>query len=238
MNPEIARAVSDAARIIRAGNRCGPELDELVQVGWERVLRYLGREHLSPTLAFVCAKQGMLAEVRRSAGRDQLGRRRRFPDPVFVAVDERDVAVWDQWRRQALPLEEMIDAKRALLGMQMREAVAWYSHHWLGEELGHLTSELGVTEGRIRQYCAAARAKLAATWAGDGFEIVAERDARRERERTERDERRALARARMLAERSTRYADLRARGASGADAARACQTATRYAAAVTRSVAA
>lgn len=238
-DPEVARAITDAARIVRAGNqRSALELDELVQVGWERVLRYLGRENVSPTLAFVCAKQGMLAAVRVAAGRDRFGRTRRCGDPVFVALDEgregRDVAVWDQWRRHALPVEEMIDAKRALLGMQLREAMAWYSHHWLGEELGHLTGELGVTEGRIRQLCASARAKLAAVWAGDGFETETERQARLERDQQERAERREAARQHMLAERRARWADLRARGLRGAEARRAAQSATRYAEAVRR----
>jgi hypothetical protein len=232
VNPEVSRAISDAARMVRARNRhC--ELDELVQVGWERVLRYLGREHVSPTLAFVCAKQGMIEATRLDAGRDRHGRARRFADPVFVVVDEhRDIAVWDQWRRHALPIEEMIDAKRALLGMQLREAVAWYSHHWLGDELGRLTGEFGVTEGRIRQYCASARAKLAAAWAGDGFETQGDREQRLGRERTERTLRRATAYRRMLAERRARRADLVARGVRRSEAARAAQSVTRYAAAI------
>ena len=219
---------------MRAGNRI-LELNELVQVGWERVLRYLGRETTNAVLAFVCAKQGMLAETRLAAGRDRNGRARRRGDPVFVELDEnRDVAVWDQWRRFSLPVEEMIDAKRALLGMQMREAVAWYSHHWLGAELGELTGELGVTEGRIRQYCASARAKLAAAWAGDAVETEAEREQRERRERNERDAQRAAANERMLAERRRRRADLRSRGFSGADLSRAAQSYTRYAEALRR----
>jgi hypothetical protein len=228
----VARAIADAARIVRARNRrC--ELDELVQVGWERVLRYLGRDNVSPTLAFVCAKQGMIEATRLAAGRDRHGRTRRFADPVFVPVDEdRDVAVWDQWRRHALPIEEMIDAKRALLGMQLREAVAWYSHHWTGDELGRLTNEFGVTEGRIRQYCASARAKLAAAWAGDGFETEAERERRLDLERAEREMRRATAYQRMLDERRARRADLLARGMPRARATRAAQSVTRYAAAI------
>lgn len=229
---EVARAICDAARIVRAGNRGGVELNELVQVGWERVLRYLGREHVSPTLAFVCAKQGMLAEVRRAAGRDQLGRRRRFPDPVFVAIDDRDVSVWDQWRRYALPLEHMIDVKRALLAMQLREAVAWYSHHWLCEGLDHLMPELGVSEARIRQYCRAARDKLAAAWAGEWFETEADLEERRATAARERDARRADANERMLAERRRRFAELRELGVSSKAARRASGSTARYAAIV------
>jgi hypothetical protein len=205
-------AISDAARIVKAALPPGHglELADLVQIGVERILRY---GPASPVLAFVCAKQGMQLEVQRwRAGRQA----RRFR-PEFVEYQDN----WDDfvWRRStALDLELLIDLKRALLAMQLREAVAWYSHHWLGEELGHLEPELGVTEGRIQQYVAAARDKLKAAWRGASFETEEDRATRERARVAARDVARAAATEKMLAERRSRYAQLRAMGASSAEA--------------------
>jgi hypothetical protein len=204
-------AISDAARIVKASLPTGHalELADLVQIGVERVLRYGPADRV---LAFVCARQGMYHEVRRW----RAGRQARRLEPVFVEYEsEWDDFVWR--RRTALDVELLIDLKRALLGMQLREAVAWYSHHWIGEELGHLEQEFGVTEGRIRQYVAAARDKLKAAWRGAAFETEEDRAARERARVGARDVARARANAKMLAERRSRRAQLRAMGATGAE---------------------
>lgn len=206
------KAISDAARIVKASLPAGHglELADLVQIGVERVLHY---GPASSVLAFVCAKQGMQYEVQRW----RAGRQARRLRPEFVDYDDN----WDDfvWRRStALDLELLIDVKRALLAMQLREAVAWYSHHWLGEELGHLEPELGVTEGRIRQYAAAARDKLKAAWRGASFESEEDRATRERARVAARDVARAAANEKMLAARRRRRLQLRAMGATSAQA--------------------
>lgn len=210
------RPITDAARIVKASlpKGHGLELADLVSIGAERVLRYLGEAPSSAVLVFVCARQGMESEARRWSARGTHAGRRVKARLEFCDYDEaRDVAYWDQWRRYTLPVETMIDMKRALLAMQLREAVSWYSHHWLGEELDHLERELGVTDGRVQQYCASARKKLAATWRGEHFETEGEIAARKARQIAERDARRAAANARMLAARRERFAELKRLGA-------------------------
>ena len=68
MNPAYLRAISDAARYVRrrlpSSNTI--ELQDLVQVGCERVLRYV-REGMPPVVAFICARDGMVEESRRWA---------------------------------------------------------------------------------------------------------------------------------------------------------------------------
>lgn len=221
-------AISDAARIVKASLPPGHglELADLVSIGAERVLRY---SPASPVLAFVCAKQGMQYEVRRwRAGRQaQRFQELRRDLPEFVPYDDE----WDStvWRRSTvLDVELLIDLKRALLSMQLREAIAWYSHHWLCEELRHLEPELGVGEARIRQYVAAARDKLAAAWRGASFETEEDK-ARRERTRiAARDAGRAMAAEKKLTLRRSRYAQLRAMGANPAQAERGCSSSVRF----------
>lgn len=219
-------AISDAARIVKASLPAGHglELADLVSIGAERVLRYLaGSGDGSPILAFVCAKQGMQYEVLRW----RAGRQARRLRPDFVEYD----GDWDHsvWRRStALDVELLIDLKRALLAMQLREAVAWYSHHWIGEELGHLEQEFGVTEGRIRQYIAAARDKLKAAWRGAAFETEEDRATRERTRVAARDVARAVANEKMLAERQGRRIQLRAMGASSAQAIRGSSSRVRF----------
>jgi hypothetical protein len=158
------------------------------------------------------------------AQRWRAGRQARREKPVFVEYDEEwDSAVWR--RASSLDLELLIDLKRALLAMQLREAVAWYSHHWLGEELGHLESELGVSGARIRQYCAEARDRLARSWRGDALESHEEQLSRYRavRERIE-----AKEHADMLAERRRRYTELRSLGATVGEARRCIGNKARY----------
>lgn len=215
-------AISDAARIVRASLPAGHalELADLVNIGVERVL-YYGPS--SRVLAFICAKHGMQREVQRWRAGRQAGRLY----PTFVEYEsEWDESVWR--RRTVLDLELLIDMKRALLGMQLREAVAWYSHHWLGEELGHLEPELGVTEGRIRQYVAAARDKLKAAWRGASFETEEDRATRERARAAARDVARAAANAKMLAERRSRRAQLRAMGATSAQAIKGCRSRVQF----------
>lgn len=227
---DCMRPISDAARIVRATLPPGHgfELSDLVSIGVERVLTYLrGTPGAQPALVFVCAKQGMLYESRRWIGKDphalQGEKKRKSPDPILTGHHEWMGTV------PTPPIAEMIDMKRALLSMQLREAVAWYSHHWLCEELDHLETELGVSEGRIRQYCRTARDKLAAAWKGDGFESEDQKRARKASAEAEAEARRRAAHAEMLSERRSRYADLRQLGVSGAEAAKAASTRARYA---------
>lgn len=215
-------AISHAARLVKARlpRGHGLELADLVQIGVERVLRY---GPASPFLAFVTAKQGMQYEV----GRWQAGRQESRQRPEFVEYQDD----WDDfvWRRStALDLPLLIDLKRALLAMQLREAISWYSHHWIGEELGHLENELGVTEGRIRQYCAEAREKLKAAWRGATFETEDDRAAREQARIAARDVARAAANAKMLAERRSRRAQLRAMGASSVEAIKGCRSRVQF----------
>lgn len=225
---DYMRPITDAARIVKASlpSHHGLELADLVQIGTERILRHLtGNE--PGWLAFVCAKQGMIYEVARW----RAGRQARRLAPMFVEYDD----AWDSsvWRRSsALDLELLIDLKRALLSMQLREAVSWYSHHWLCQELGHLETELGVTEGRIRQYCASAREKLKAAWRGDGFETEEERATRNKLERREIEKRQALANEKMLRERRERREQLVAMGASNAQACVGCRSRLQFGALV------
>lgn len=211
---EVARAVSDAARIVHARNRrAGLDLHDLVQIGWERVLRYLGRDTTNHVLAFVCAKGGMILHLKRDRKRGlgfRLGSAARSIDPKFASIEDRDLGYWDQWTRQSLPVEEMIDAKRALLSMPLREAVAWHSHHWLGHEYTHLEDEFGVSGGRIRQLAAAGNAKMRATI----------------------DVPHVPTKSRRYQEERERYADLRARGATRSQASNGCKGPHAYAALV------
>lgn len=215
-------AISDAARIVKASLPPGHglELADLVSIGVERILRY---GPSSPVLAFVCAKQGMQLEVQRW----RAGRQARRLRPQFVEYQTE----WDDrmWRRSTtLDVELLIDLKRALLGMQLREAIAWYSHHWIGEELGHLERELGVGEGRIRQYVAEAREKLKAAWRGAAFETEEDRAARERARVAARDVARAAANEKMLAERRARRVQLRAMGASSAQAIKGASSRVRF----------
>lgn len=165
----FAQPITDAARYVRrrlpASN--GIELADLVQVGWERVTRYLsGAESASTTLVFVTAKQGMLEEARRWAGnawapvpgraKSKRGfeRRERTGDaPRLTGIQE--------WHRScSLDVELLIDIKRALLAMPLRHAASWYSRHVLNERVGTLGPEFGVSRGRVCQYEMAARASL------------------------------------------------------------------------------
>jgi hypothetical protein len=163
---EALRAITDAARIVRARlpSHHGFDLHDLVSIGYEAVATRGLEATDQRILVFIRAKQAMITAARKWSGRSACGyQRRTFLDPMFSEYDD-GVAVWDQWRRHALPLESMIDMKRALLAMRLREAVAWYSHHWLEEDRDHLRRELGVGDVRLGQYCAAARAQLAAAW--------------------------------------------------------------------------
>jgi hypothetical protein len=221
-------AITSAARIVKSAHRSHPfEVADLVSIGAERVIRYLsGSEGAAGALVFVCAKQGMLYELRRWQGRDPHGlqgeKRRKSADPVLTGYHEWMGLV------PTPPYETLIDLKRALLAMQLREAVSWYSHHWLCEELDHLENELGVSEGRIRQYCAAAKEKLQAAWRGERFETADEASARKDAETQETVRRRSAANERMLTERKTRYAELRAMGADSKQAAWGGAAKSRY----------
>lgn len=159
---DFMQPITSAARVVRASlpPHHGLELADLVSIGAERVLLYLARaETTSSTLVFICAKQGMLYEARRWVGRDPHGRARKMPDPKFEEFDH-----VLEWRRShpAPPMELLIDCKRALLSVRLREAAAWYSSNWLGETHEHLEAELGVSAGRVRQYAATATAALRA----------------------------------------------------------------------------
>ncbi len=230
---DYMRPISDAARIVKASLPSGHgfELSDLVSIGAERVLRYVaGTPGASPVLAFICAKHGMQYEARRWSGKDPHGAKgekaRKSPDPILTGYHE--------WAHvtPTPPYEVMIDTKRALLSMQLREAVSWYSHHWLMEDLDHLENELGVSEGRIRQYCASAREKLRAAWIGEWFETEEQKATREASRVATRDQSRARANEAMLAERRRRRRELRALGLGSGAATRAAGSQHRYATAL------
>jgi hypothetical protein len=54
----------------------------------------------------------------------------------------------------------LIDVKRTLLSLPLREAVAWYSQRQLDEPSRKLAPEFGVTHTRVVQLAAAANDKL------------------------------------------------------------------------------
>jgi hypothetical protein len=167
LNPAYLRAISDAARIVR--RRLPPsnsiELQDLVQVGCERVLRYV-REGMPPVFAFICARDGMMEESCRWAqkawvtvpGKLHRGkyakRVRRGDPPILTGLHE--------WHR-SIPAPDMallIDIKRTLLTMPLREAVAWHSQHQLDKPAHQLAPEFGVTPTRVVQLAAAANLRL------------------------------------------------------------------------------
>ena len=220
------RPITDAARMVRGqlppGH--GLELADLVSVGAEHAIRY---KPTSAVLVFIGARHMMWKAARKWSGRSRIDSPAQRDAPVFVEYQE----PFDGWRRRVgYDIETLIDVKRALLSMQLREAVSWYSHHWLCEELDHLESEFGVSEARIRQYCAAARAKLKAAWIGDSFVTEDDRAATKQAQCAERDARRAVAHEKMLAERRWRHAELQRLGASRVDARKGCRSHTQFAA--------
>lgn len=177
MNPAYLRAISDAARYVRrrlpSSNTI--ELQDLVQVGCERVLRYV-REGLPPVVAFICARDGMVEESRRWAqktwvaaeGRKKLHlgkyapRVRSGPAPRLTGLHE--------WHR-CVPAPDMallIDIKRTLLTLPLREAVAWHAQHQLDKPAHELAPEFGVSPTRVVQLAAAANGKLRAAVDPDG----------------------------------------------------------------------
>lgn len=124
MTESYARPISDAARIVRSVlPKHAFDLDELVQIGWEKVLRYKP-DPASPTLVFVAAKLAMLNAydrwIRREWRRNASGNRERIgPAP---RVEE-----YQEWQRSepAPPIEALIDIYRALLRMRDEEREAW-----------------------------------------------------------------------------------------------------------------
>jgi DNA-directed RNA polymerase specialized sigma24 family protein len=150
-------AISNAARVVKAALPPGHglELADLVQIGAERVLRYLsGTDGTSYTLAFVCAKQGMFREARLWSGRCGHGTQRKtVTDPVFVEYDdERDDPI-DWLKRCTSPnLEAWIDLVRALFSLNSTKAAAWYGHHVLGQSSAEIGRGIGVTASDIVQH--------------------------------------------------------------------------------------
>lgn len=129
---DFARPISDAARIVRAMiPRHSLDLEDLVQVGWEKTLRYLaGQESVSPTLVFVAAKLAMLnaheqwmqkAWIRNASG----NRVRRGEAPALTE--------WQEWQRAhpTPPIEALIDVYRALLRARDEDRSAWQAR-WAG----------------------------------------------------------------------------------------------------------
>lgn len=192
--------ISDAARIVfrqwRGSRNFDLELSDLVQIGCERVLTYLsGAESITGVLVFVCAKQGMQYEARRSGGmpgnrKNQHGR----PDTLPLSEPEDD-GFPTHWRKftPALPIEEMIDAKRALLALPMREAYSWLACDVWGHEKTHAANELGMSYASVRVYLRQARRSLGMAtdgkWGGEQRGLW---------ERLDDDERRELVRLKSL----------------------------------------
>lgn len=166
---DFARPISDAARIVRSGLPSSNtiELCDLVQAGWLHATRYLqGAESVSRTLVFVSVKHamhqaalewGQHAWVDSGGKRSRRGyaRRRRYGDPP-------ELTGLHEWHR-CVPTPDLallIDVKRTLLAMPLREAVAWYSQRQLDEPAHKLAPEFGVTHTRVVQLAAAANDKL------------------------------------------------------------------------------
>jgi hypothetical protein len=166
---DFARPISDAARIVRSGLPSSNtiELCDLVQAGWLHAVRYLqGAESASRTLIFVSVKHamhqaaldwGQHAWATTSGKRSARGhaRRRRIGDPPKLTG-------LHEWHR-CVPTPDlalMIDIKRTLLSMPLREAVSWYSQRQLDEPSHKLAPEFGVTHTRVVQLAAAANDKL------------------------------------------------------------------------------
>jgi len=166
---DFARPISDAARIVRSGLPSSNtiELCDLVQAGWLHATRYLqGAESVSRTLVFVSVKHAMhqsALEWGQHAWADAGGKRskrgyaqrRRYGDPPQLTG-------FHEWHR-CVPtpdLEMLIDVKRTLLSMPLREAVAWYSQRQLEEPAHKLAPEFGVSKGRVVQLAEMANDKL------------------------------------------------------------------------------
>ena len=153
MNPAYLRAISDAARYVR--NRLprsnSIELQDLVQVGHEKVLRYV-RDGQQPVVAFICARDAMFQEARwwRGGSRDA-----RTPAPDL------STSPVHRWHRHTeLDVEFLIDLKREIFRLPLHHAAAWYSRHVLDEPVGTIAAGLGVSRGSVCLYEIAARKRL------------------------------------------------------------------------------
>jgi hypothetical protein len=163
------KPIADAARVVYRRERChrdGIELAELVQVGAERVLRYLGDRPDEPrTLAFVGAKQGMEEFVRHWRGQPRDCRTKRGrPLMLQYYEPESDDALPHTWHRSipAPPVEMLIDCYRALLSMRLKDAVAWHCHYWLEETItgSPLAAEFGCSWELVRFFAYRARDRM------------------------------------------------------------------------------
>ena len=207
--------ISEAARYVRARlPRSNPiDLQDLVQVGAERVLRYMGsREGEMKTLVFICAKAGMLDEAyrHRSIVRPRDRKTKVVDDPASYPIH--------RWARHTeYDIEFMLDLKRELLRMPLRQAASWYSRHVLDEPVGTLGPEFGVSRGMVCLYEIAARKRLRAVMeAGEAMRDSAARiygTATLRRGQVERQ----------------RYAELRRQGASVQHATRGAKSTHCYA---------
>lgn len=163
-NSDWAAAISDAARIVFARFRVRAhfdlELSDLVQIGWERVLRYMSPD-ASRVLVFVCAKQGMMREA-KTCGAMAGNRKLQHGRPDAVPFDDEDGGSLTFWRRATppLPIEEMIDAKRALLALPLPEAYSWMACDVVGHDLEHAAGELARSPSSVRCYLRQARQAL------------------------------------------------------------------------------
>lgn len=150
-------AISNAARVVKARLPPGHGLDlaDLVQIGAEKVMRYLSHtDGTCYTLAFVCAKQGMIHEARRWSGRSRHGTQRKtVTDPVFVEYEAERDDVCDWFRRCTSPnIEAWIDLVRALFSLNSTKAAAWYGHHVLGESDAEIARGIGGVSSGITQH--------------------------------------------------------------------------------------
>lgn len=175
MNPIYLRAISDAARYVRSRLPSSNtiELQDLVQVGCERVLRYV-REGLPPVVAFICARDGMVEESRRWAQNAWAPSRGKLIRGKYAKMrrigDAPRLTGFHEWHR-CIPAPDMallIDIKRTLLSLPLREAVAWHSQHQLDRPAHELAPEFGVSHMRIVQLARAANDKLRTVVDPDG----------------------------------------------------------------------
>lgn len=213
----FARPISDAARIVRAMlPRHSFQLEELVQIGWEKTLRYLP-DDTSTTLVFVAAKHAMMnAHDRwrqRSRARDASGRQ------VRRGGDAPQVAEWHHWMSQVPPppIELLIDVKRALEASRAKEIEAWVLTRWEESTFPEAAEAL-----RCDRHTVMRRARRV----DDRITPVAGDQVTRRG--------RVLTHSPKHDERRRRYAELRALGMGSREAARAATTLNKYSIAIRR----
>lgn len=217
-----AATISDAARIVRASiPRHVMDLDELVQIGWEKIARYLSdATSADRTLVFITARNAMWEAVNRWRQRGYTknasgNRVRRGPVPELTG--------WHDWmtHQPTPPIEMMIDVKRALERCAPEESSAWTLTRWQERSVDDAAAELQCRPATV--IARARRADARVTMLAGG-----ERTARHGR---------TPVRSRKRDEWRRRYRELRSLGVAPAHANRAANSVHGYATALRKATA-